>query len=197
MKYPWIRIALCSALSISLLSLNCVNAAEAVGEKVVDQKVFTQNLAASGITFEQKNNKLIVNVDQSKALSIIPRLQTLGLLNKSITAKVITDKPISTTFKVGILFTTAIIDNEYRINKKIDKIQVNGYFIGADQKKEPCYAFEFSRDLYNKLDWNTLTDRDFVKAAPNFVLSEWCHAKLSAELKASGELEKMEKKQAS
>lgn len=148
-----------------------------------EQKNFVQNLEASGITFNQSGTNLDITIDQVKALNTIPKLKTLGYLSEKVTQEVVNQKPTELAFMIGTIFTTVLIPYIYETNSSTDKLHITGYMLSPKDGKQPCFSLDFNRALYNKIDWNKFSDADLMKTAPNYTIVDWCHTKISNEMK--------------
>lgn len=151
------------------------------------EEVFKKNLAASGVTYSIKNKNMEIVIDAIKGLNAIPKLQELGYINKNIKQADVTRTPIILTFMIGMLFTAVVVHHEYAINKNMDGLKVRGYMLIPDKKgknnKQACFTFDFNRAIFNKVNWNGISEGGFAKASRNFALSEWCYKVIAAEKK--------------
>lgn len=150
--------------------------------ETTDEKTFAENLAQSGITFDVVGNKMTIVIDELKALNTIPKLQQLGYLNKNIKLDDVKKNPTILAFMIGMLFTAVIVHHEYAVNSGMDKLQVQSFMLTPVAKakfvKQPCYSFEFDRRIYNKVNWEKISEGGFAKSSRNYKMSPWCYQHL-------------------
>lgn len=151
------------------------------------EETLKKNLAASGVTFSINNKNMEIVIDAVKTLNTIPKLQELGYINKNIKQADVTRSPIILTFMIGMLFTAVIVHHEYVVNNNMDAMKVKAYMLIPDKKgkniKQACYSFDFNRAIFNKVNWNGISEGGFAKVSRNFALSEWCYKVIAAEKK--------------
>lgn len=161
-----------------------------------DLQGLDQSFAFAGVTYKQTGQNLDITVEQNKALNAIPVLQKTGAVNPSLTPMDVSLLPISLSASVvGMQFTTWIINSLYKTNNALDNLHVQVYLSSAtDNVKQLCYSFDMNRGIYNRINWNNVNAVNLVTESANYVISDWCTAKETAELRLAG-LDKSENEQ--
>jgi hypothetical protein len=127
------------------------------------------------------------NVDD--ALNLFTKLQDHGLLSPNITYDEATRQKYSYTFDILLMALLVTVSQTLRDNKSIESF----YGISSLQDKDkfgnddehPAVTFYFDRYTYNKINWKGFTPENLPRVAPDWKLSLWMLAALSAEKKKS------------
>ncbi len=152
-----------------------------------------KNVESAGFNFTHTDNSLDVVIEQSKLFTAIPILVADDVITK-VTEKDIKDSPMAVTvYAAGITFSVTILTGVYAMNPKLDKMHVSGYVIpSSGGEKQLCYSFDYTRDMYEKLDMDKTSTNDFINNTPGFEFSAWCRAILEKEDQASSASKKSE-----
>lgn len=145
--------------------------------------IMKKNVANVGITFTQSANNLDVTMDEAKALSSAPELSKENVIAK-IDEKDLKNAPLAVTiYAMSVPLTVTILTGVYAKDTSIDKLHITVYVIPKDGgKSQPCYSFDYTRDLYKKLDMN-LSTNEFIDKTPSFAFSDYCKPILEKESK--------------
>ncbi len=156
----------------------------AVSGKSSKQDAFLQNLAAVGVTYEQKGDKLDIIIDEKKAVNAMPALEKAGVIPKIPVADIKRAPLGMSVAVVGVSFTVVIVDALYGSDPKLDKLHVQAYVEPLDSKdKQACYSFDYNNAMHKKMNLNTVTPKDFMMNTPGFTFSEWCRLHINSETK--------------
>lgn len=163
-----------------ILSLVFITASWA-DDSTPDMDNFNHAINLAGISYAQSLNNLEISIEVNKALAAIPVMQRSGVLNPQITAADIKLLPVTLSVSlVGMFYTAGILQQIFTQNKGLNGIHIIGYVLAANQfgvmNKMPCYAFDFNRDTYNKINWETFTAPNLITMSKNFYFTPWCKA---------------------
>jgi hypothetical protein len=79
---------------------------------------------------------------------------------------------------VGVIFAAAIMDDAYTRSKTLNQLHVQAYYLPPGSRtaaaKQPCFTFDFSRVLFQKAAWDTLSAKDFMANVPGFTFGAAC-----------------------
>lgn len=145
-------------------------------------------IASAGVTYVLTKPNLDITVDESKALAALPDLEKQGMINGTIPPADVAAMPISISGAlIGVSFSAVIIHTEFQNDPSLDKLHVQVYLLPTDSKsdadKQLCYSFDFTRELFNKTNWDTVTPKDIMVNSPNFKFSDWCQSAIDKESK--------------
>jgi hypothetical protein len=189
--YMRILKSLASFILMNIFATTCIYAASGItAENYANMK---QNVESVGFKFTQTENNLDIVIDQTKLFSSIPALVADDVITK-VTEKDLKDSPMAVTvYAAGITFSVTILSGVYAMNPKLDKVHVSGYIIPrSGSEKQLCYAFDYTRDMYAKLDMDKTSTNDFINNTPGFTFSAWCTGILEKEDQASSASKKSE-----
>lgn len=132
----------------------------------------------TGITTQLTGNNLAIVIDPKKLLKSVPKLQKTGHLDPLLTkAEVNFYQPLLVT-TLSIRYVVNIIKNMYMTQQNLDEIHVNADILTTDQygnnAKSFCYAFDFDRKLYQKINWEKFQAENINEIAPHFKMSDTC-----------------------
>ena len=172
--------------------------------------IFTENLAAAGVTFtqskpstkpqaktkpaepanpqeqtqatEQAQDALDITIDENTAVNALPGLEAQGVIPKIVPAD-LARAPLGMSVAVlGVSFTVVIIDSIYTAQADTNKLHVQAFVLPIGSKqKQLCYSFDYDRDQYKKLDLNKLTPKSFMMGTAGFTFTDWCRANMEKE----------------
>jgi hypothetical protein len=150
----------------------------------VKDKLFVENVAAAGITFNHVAGKLDVTIDEKVAVAALPSLEAEGVIPK-IAPLDIKRAPLGMSVAVvGVSFTVVILDSIYAGKIDTDKLQVQVFVLPTGSvQKQLCYSFDYDRAEYSKMDLNTLTPKSFMLTTPGFTFTDWCRSNMEKESK--------------
>jgi hypothetical protein len=135
-----------------------------------------QKIKPYGISFEQLNNYVEIYVNKNQVLSHFKKLQDLGLFNPDITQTQLNEAPILSSTIIGMYFSVVIIPYIYRTTNS-DYLFFNLNLITPDSygkdETQLCVPFNFSRELYNKINWDNFDTPNILKVVPNLIYSPW------------------------
>ena len=146
-------------------------------------------LAASGISadFKNQNNQdqVIITIDQEKYISAIPTLQGIGAINRDITQTQINTSPMHLISFAILFFGTAIVPEVYKAHTTSDKVHFSEVLVydddyGNEQKKEIA-SFDFTRELFKKINWNSFRETNLPKISGNFKVTPFFQSKFMDE----------------
>lgn len=153
-------------------------------DKAEIQKRFIENLAAIGVTFTQNGQNIDVLIDQKKAIAAIPVLESQGVIPKIATEDVKKSPLALSVGVIGISFTIVIMNMVFTENPDLKNVKVQTYVLPQEGKdKELCFSFNYTRQMFDKMNLDTLTPKDFVVGTPGFTFSEWCKTNMEKETK--------------
>lgn len=154
-------------------------------DKAEIQKRFVENLAAIGVTFTQDGENIDVIVDQKKAVAAIPVLESQGVIPKIATEDVKKSPLALSVGVIGISFTIVIMNMVFTENPSMKEVKVQTYVLPSENKeKQLCFSFNYTRDMFNKMNLDTLTPKDFVVNTSGFTFSQWCRTNMEKESKS-------------
>jgi hypothetical protein len=163
---------------------NKATAASQPQKSSAQDKLFIQNVAAAGITFNHTADKLDVTIDEKAAVAALPTLEAEGVIPK-IAMPDIKRAPLGMSVAVvGVSFTVVILDSIYAGKSDTDKLQVEVFVLPVGSvQKQLCYSFDYDRAEYAKMDLNTLTPKSFMLTTPGFAFTDWCRTNMEKESK--------------
>jgi hypothetical protein len=142
-----------------------------------------ENVASIGITFNQAGQNLDIEMDQAKVLASIPMLEQDKAIPEIDEAD-LKNAPLSVSiYAIGITFSVAILTGTFANDSSLNNLHVTMNVIPSDgTAKQSCFSFDYTRDLYMKLDMG-ITTNEFINKAPNFKFSEYCKNMMEKENK--------------
>lgn len=145
------------------------------------------DLSTRGITYEVKQGQLNVTIVEEKALAAIPELQSKGVLPKNITPDHLKKMQVTAAVEaVGMSYTVALVHSIFMNDPNLQSLHVTGYLVSKNSsifsEKKPCFSFEINRDVYNSINWDVISTKDFMAKTTNFKLEDWCKDRIQAEI---------------
>lgn len=147
-----------------------------------------ENIAKLGVVYTYSDGNLAITIDQKTVIDSVPSLMASGVLPK-IEQRDLNKMPLAVAVDVvGVTFSIIILKSVFDENKTLDKLHVTAFLTpNSNDEKQLCYSFDYSRDMYQKLDFDKLTPKDFILQTPGFTFSTWCSNALNKESEASNE----------
>jgi hypothetical protein len=133
-------------------------------------------------TFKQTKDQLNITIDEKTAVDALPALEAEGVIPKIAPADIVRAPLGMSVAVVGVSFSVVILDSVYAGNAATDKLIVQAFVLPIGSKqKQLCYTFDYSRDMYKKMDFNKLTPKDFMLNTPGFTFTDWCRTNMQKE----------------
>jgi len=153
-----------------------------------DRTQLASALTSRGIVYELNDQKLIITIDETKAIETIPELQKKGVLPKDVTQKDIAAKPVTAAVEaVGMNFTFVLVRAAFQNDPSLNQLHVEAFFVPANagifSRDKPCFSFDFDRATYDKINWTKINSKDFIDLTTNFAYQQWCTDQLVQEAK--------------
>lgn len=131
-----------------------------------------------GISYEFNGQELYVLIDPKEVLKTIPKLQKTGLIDRNLTKTEIGFYQSLLAGTASIPYVTNLIKTIYSKNNQINQISVYTYLLSPDlygnTGKEPCYSFDFDRNLYQRINWANFQSNNIKRITSNFKTSDQC-----------------------
>ena len=125
---------------------------------------------------------IVITLDRNVVIASLQEKERGGLLNPVFTSGYINAHKNSLAIVTGLVHSAMTLNEAYG-NTDLDRSRVmvvmvlpNDY---GPSQKIPLFSFDFSRALYNKVDWEHFDPATILKVAANFRYSPW--AAMSAE----------------
>lgn len=138
--------------------------------------------------FDDDNN-LIVTVDKDDSLTEIPDLQKQGIMNQDITQTGINLLSYCLCGWYSFIYLPQILKGIYE-NTQINKMHVKVVLEDSDaygnNKDKLMYEFDFSRDIYKKINWMNFKWINIPKVVLNFKQAQWYKIKTQKETESAG-----------
>ena len=174
-----------SASAATLSKASTATTKTSAQDKIAQEK-FAANVASAGVTFKQTNDELDITINEKTAVDALPALEAEGVIPKIAPADIERAPLGMSVAVVGVSFSVVILDSFYAGSATADKVHVQAFVLPMDSKqKQLCYTFDYSRDMYKKMDLNKLTPKDFMLNTPGFIFTEWCRDNMQKEGKKS------------
>jgi hypothetical protein len=130
----------------------------------------------------KSGQQIVIRFDRDALIASLQGKEAAGLLNPVFTSGYINSHKNSLAIMTGLVHSAMAVDRAYG-NSSLDRAHVrvvmvlpNAY---APAQKITLFSFDFSRALYDKIDWDQFDPADIPKTALHFRYSPW--AKMSAE----------------
>jgi hypothetical protein len=146
-------------------------------------------LAAIGSSITHNLNtkpaRITLTIEQDKFLEAVPRLQAEGILNTDISKLYINEHPFILCLAQGIQEVTFLVMDTYQKNASVDAVHFEVSVEYADDygnsTTKPMFSFDFNRELFNKINWNSFKIVNLIKIAPHFHYSIWIQQQIEKE----------------
>lgn len=145
----------------------------------------SRNIGAT-ITFKRSGQvgNLEEVFDRDTVIRKIPDMQKAGLLNSDITQTAINMAPNSAVGTVTLIWTPVVLPSAFE-SYPINKLHTNVYSLTRDAygnaEKHLIYSFDFTRSLYQRINWNHFDANGLMKVAPGFRFSPWYEGQTAIE----------------
>lgn len=138
-------------------------------------------LHTMGITVSRQENNglttLTIDCNEATAVESIPALQAKGVMNPNVTRTQVNLAPVSFSTMVALLGVVAYIQPLYHDSKNTNQLTAKVNLLTPDDyghlQIHPLFSFSFSRDLFNRIDWDNFEDVRFPRVAAHFKYSQW------------------------
>ena len=169
------RMTVCIMGLLAMKVTPCVAQAENALGKL---RYFYQHSKTVGITYQLEGQNLAVFVKTQTLLNSISALQKAVYINLQMNnTQADAYEPILAA-NLSINYVTSIVKAIYLRHDNLDLAHVNVYLFLPDRygnnQKTFCYAFDFNRALYQKINWANFDANNIKFIAPNFKTSPVC-----------------------
>lgn len=145
--------------------------------------------SALGVTerrnISDKSCKIELEIDQKELISAVPMLQKIDMINSDLSQADINSKTVTITMTVAIMLASIETKSVYEAENKIDKCSFKQTMKEIDDfgndKFIPLFTYNFTRALYNKINWPKFQSTSMMKIAPNFTVNPAIAARMSSE----------------
>lgn len=129
-----------------------------------------------GISYSVDEDNLIVNIDESTALSMTPALIKQGFYQDWVTQAWLNSRPVMTAVGLLLGYLNFPIMETMRTHD-IAVLNISAYIIYPDEygnhKKNLAFTCQIDRKLYNKINWINFDTRNIPRLFHNFQYSNW------------------------
>ncbi len=147
------------------------------------QKLGAQVLQNYSINFTTNENITEINVNEGDILGAIPNMQEAGILSPDITQADMNVAPV-TYASTAILYLTPLVITQVYSNPNIKGMEFKTFLNLTDDYGNPIKkqitSFNFNRELYNKINWDSFDAPKLVTLA-HMKFTDWYAAKISEE----------------
>jgi|GEM_PF-2454912 len=120
------------------------------------------------------DDSYIVSVSQNEAIETLPNFISQGKITVSKNFDPISDRPEITGLM--LLYFAGIITRDLYNEPSTDKIKIIGYIDDSDDYGNPkqikVFSFEFTRPLYDKINWDNFNTDKLQRVAKHFTYYE-------------------------
>jgi hypothetical protein len=126
-----------------------------------------------GISHKFFKQDLMIYIDQNTVLTHLPSWQKAGVMDKNL-SKIEANlyKPLIPA-ALSIPYVSKTIQQYYSARYQNAPLHVTAYLIAPDiygnnQVKTVCYSFNFTHELYQKINWRHFQAYNLIKVVPDF-----------------------------
>ncbi|MDR3538809.1 MAG: hypothetical protein P4L71_20100 [Acetobacteraceae bacterium] len=150
----------------------------------------SSSMAAIGVTADYqtikgKGDTVVITIDYEKYLQSIPMLQSMGAINPDITQTTINKTPYHMVLFATVFFGSAIVPEAYRTHPSADRIHFSEVLNSLDDygnnESHELESFDFSRQIFQKVNWSHFRGDTLPKIAPNFRPTRFFADKIESE----------------
>lgn len=150
------------------------------------------NLASMGTSVkivQGEKTTLILHGRESAYQNEIDTLQKIGLLNSSMSQQFFSFRPITVASVVLITSCAALVHSYY--DGRAKDLHVVAYLDARNdygkRVRSRFLSFDFTKKVYDKIDWDNFLPKSLLVVAPNFTYAPWVPPAISQEMEGVGD----------
>lgn len=170
---------------ISLISLlPCSAWADSFSDTIKDVSIMGTSIKL----VERKVPLIIIDGSESKYQNEIEILQAMNVLNQSVRSQFFDIRPITVANVVLLLTSASIVESYYKTRS--GTVHIIAYLNSRNEYGKKVrlkfLSFDFTKKIYNQIDWNHFASPNLIKVAPNFAYEPWVYPIVSQEMQGVG-----------
>jgi hypothetical protein len=124
-------------------------------------------------------------IDEAQSHELIGWLKSVGGMNPDLTDTAENLMPIRLNFVAAITIAESALMVVYSDDATTNKVKYVAQLDAVDEfghsQVHELFSFDFTRALYDKINWDRMMPKNLPKAAHNFHISTWANKAMSEE----------------